>query len=656
MSVNSAFVKNRAEEMGMDLWDSYIIPPYFPKDSILESEKTVSIIGGRGSGKTSLLRYLSYHSRFSLKRNVLVEDDLKFIGLYYKPDVNFLSSLRESDFDQRWWVSAFEHITSLYLIEDFINALLKINATKDREESFGGIDKITLEQISGYFDIPPNSISDLKTLVISSKQKFRVWVRNLDIEEQRLKLFSDMELLRNFIQLVIEQLPYLKNSSVAVFIDEYESLLDYQQKFFNGLIKNGEKPLVFHIASKLNGMRTRETLTTEIINEKADFRQIKLAADDEKSFELFAAELMFFRFFQYVKVDDSLIPIDSYALQDLNFLEYRKNSNEYKSRVLSAAKEVFPRRTVQEICKKVYESRKVAIQKNIEQGLKLHGSNIAVEEFLFPDKPEISIVVGALLNRQRSKPEEVLKIALEHAEHGNNRMNNLINENIYGCIYQIYSSSQEKNNQLYSGFSSIIKLSGLNIRHALDLFHEILVRQSKTHDISALPSIDPEEQVRAIKLVSAKAVEEVKSFSLIGNMLFNFVFTISSMFLAYHKRISQSEPEITHFYIKGDIDYELQTLLDEAEKWSVLVKYPHTKAKDKTASGFDYQLHPIYAPYFGISYRKERNTAIEAIDLKSIFMGSKSDRESIVRKISNRLNLTITDVDNEEFRLESYGL
>ena len=57
--MKNAFLRNRTEEFGQDVWDSYILPPYFEKIGLREARKSIVIEGGRGSGKTALLRYMS---------------------------------------------------------------------------------------------------------------------------------------------------------------------------------------------------------------------------------------------------------------------------------------------------------------------------------------------------------------------------------------------------------------------------------------------------------------------------------------------------------------------------------------------------------------------------------------------------------------------
>ena len=54
MENSTILAKNRAEEFGHDLWQDFVIPPYFMELEILHSRKPSIIVGGRGCGKTML--------------------------------------------------------------------------------------------------------------------------------------------------------------------------------------------------------------------------------------------------------------------------------------------------------------------------------------------------------------------------------------------------------------------------------------------------------------------------------------------------------------------------------------------------------------------------------------------------------------------------
>ena len=69
--LKEVFAKNRAEELGRDVWRDFVVPPFFDRLDLIEARKPRVIIGGRGCGKTMLLRYLSHDSAFSPSRSLV---------------------------------------------------------------------------------------------------------------------------------------------------------------------------------------------------------------------------------------------------------------------------------------------------------------------------------------------------------------------------------------------------------------------------------------------------------------------------------------------------------------------------------------------------------------------------------------------------------
>src|SRR5689334_23065846 len=104
-TIQRAFVKNRAEELGHDVWKHYALPPFFDRLDLADAKKPRLIIGGRGCGKTMLLRYLSHQSAFSPDRTVIPDSALSHIGLYWRADTQFASAMGGRGFDEDTWIS-----------------------------------------------------------------------------------------------------------------------------------------------------------------------------------------------------------------------------------------------------------------------------------------------------------------------------------------------------------------------------------------------------------------------------------------------------------------------------------------------------------------------------------------------------------------------
>src|SRR5450759_4601666 len=86
--IATAFSKTRAEELGYDVWQHFVIPPFYNQLDLTTARKPRVIVGGRGCGKTMLLRYLSHQSMFSPARPAVPQEALLHIGLYWRAGEN----------------------------------------------------------------------------------------------------------------------------------------------------------------------------------------------------------------------------------------------------------------------------------------------------------------------------------------------------------------------------------------------------------------------------------------------------------------------------------------------------------------------------------------------------------------------------------------
>ena len=145
MRINSNLTRNRAEEYGFDLWNEFVIPPYYSQLELMKSEKPQIIEGGRGSGKTMLIRYLCHTTQFSPKRQTITEADYKRVGIYWKMDVQFSKLMSMRGADETLWLNAFINMGVLVLTKEIIESLYNIKsinpiAGKEIDDiDFGGL-------------------------------------------------------------------------------------------------------------------------------------------------------------------------------------------------------------------------------------------------------------------------------------------------------------------------------------------------------------------------------------------------------------------------------------------------------------------------------------------------------------------------------------
>jgi hypothetical protein len=625
--MQNAFIRNRAEEFDHDVWSRYVLPLYYPELGLNEARKSCVLQGGRGCGKTALLRFLSYQSQFSQSRPQIPKEALSTIGLYLKADSQYFSGFTGNGVDERKWRDIFEHALCLALSEQIIGSVSALNSNSHRLSEFGELHRLNFtDAVQGFAGttVPPD-LDGFEKWLRTQRQMLSRWFKNFDFE-QPPTLLSLREFLSALILELRSKLAYLSGSVFAVYIDEYENLLDYQQRFLNTLIKSGEPPLIFHVAMKPNGMRVRGTIGTESIQEIADFRLIKLDELLRPNFKLFCAELFFFRLVSEAGLSEAQTPISCLELQSEASLTTRTGDVAYQHKVLREMERILPGKRNSEIAKDVLSGDSALYRrwsKIVEDGLKTHKSTLTPEAFLDRAFPEASLVCASLLH-QRSKTVDQILSEFEKLRNGQSsgfREGDWIHHLLLGTLLLIYLPFRQTPCPVYAGFDAFTKLAGTSVRHFLELCHLSIGNFSPRDDLSAY-SVSITDQASAAARASRNFRSEVSNCGDQGNRLLALVNFLGKLFRLSQGRSSQSEAERTHFSIVGDeISPQAADVLNEALKWSVVFEAPETKVKGNRYESSDYVLNPIYAPFFGVSYNKGRKLEIPTAEAETILVG-----------------------------------
>lgn len=649
-----AFAKNRSEEVSEDNWSDFVVPHFINELGIKSQSKALVIVGGRGCGKTTLLRYFCHPTQFSPRRTDVTEQDLSHIGVYWRADTNFLNSFAGGDQSDATWRSAFEHLLACELGKEILRSLRTLNCNPLRQAKFGGLEKIDLSSLRQFDEGLGSNVAELDTALQRSRIQLAVWLNNLGSARQPTFLPATM-FLQTLIAAIQAQLPYLEHSTFAVFIDEYENLRESQQQFINGLLKHGARPILFNIAMKRNGWQTRRTLGHESIEDISDYREIDLEQDLSDDFDLFAAELLFFRLADHHPDLLDVLPIVPEQLRSVDSVKDRYDNPRYRSKVLAAAEHMLPRVSELQAAGIIMGDKRLrqTLKDKLELALRSRGVDQSAESLMDDKYPWVSVLMPALVSRPRENVEGLV-VEFEALKNGEpNRLSAnqpLVANNLFGCVNSTYLDSQ-RNSILFSGFTALTLISRNNVRHFLELIHRIFkAHERSADDRDALPVISAETQANAVREASESILTKVKGHGTYGPQLHALAQTLGSIFRERHRGERQSEPEINHFTVTtGDMEDNLHRYLAEAEKWSVLFQERETKMKSAGASSSDYILNPVFSPYFQISFRKKRSLPVSGVQLLMMLEGDQRERDQLVRDLGKRgANSDFVDLFGEQ--------
>lgn len=646
MIINSKMTRNRAEEYGFDLWTDFVIPPYFQSLKTLKSEKPLIIEGGRGSGKTMLLRYLCHATQFSTQRKNVEDSVFEHIGIYWKMDVSFASLMEARGADQELWKSAFENMAVLVLCREVLESLG--NMTQARPDVGQIIDKLDLSELRDIDAEIPLELPLLKRYLRKKDNQFQVWVNNY--KKLDTPLFYPMRFLEVLIENLVAQIPLLKNSFFSIYIDEYENLNVSQKKIVNTWLKQCHSPLVFNIAMKRQSFDVADTLGNEKIVAVHDYRKIDIESLLNDHFETFASEIFLLKVNEYLcnffKEEDRLKKEDRLQLYDSSEISLNiRQSRPYRDSVKQKIERIFPNITASEVASEIFGDEKLfdRLKRMIKTDLReLNKESYFEKIFALKVDPAAIIVLHALLNRRTLIFEDVYKELVKYSMNERSKFKEWISTNLFGCLLNFYGKLN-RICPLYSGYSTFVTMSNGNIRHFLELCYTSLSISDEDGWRKA-QRVERNEQLQAVKYVSNNMINEIKKFGSQGNVLYQFSLRLGTIFEELRKKDSQSEPEQNQFSIKGQLPVDGEKILRELVKWSVVFESKLTKQKG-LESGSEYMFNPIYSAYFTISYRKKRRIEFTVEEFMALISEDEKRFEMVLRRFVSKTSLCVKSVE-----------
>lgn len=237
-------------------------------NTIIEPRSRISkfILGGKGTGKTHLLRYYSYpvsRLRFPTESGISILAKQKFLAIFLRATGVDAARFEASSEVTSKWQQLFGVYLELRLVEGVLDALCDIKITSIND-AFD--DKAFISELA-------KSVVDRSVAECQSISDFRNWVvqerRNIDDAVNNAAFTGSLELRVPFsigsLCLPVSRAigrwnPSLSGLPLIYLIDEIENFSESQQQVVNSLIRYGEGLATFRVTGRLYARKTLSTL------------------------------------------------------------------------------------------------------------------------------------------------------------------------------------------------------------------------------------------------------------------------------------------------------------------------------------------------------------------------------------------------------------
>lgn len=614
------------------------------------------ILGGKGCGKTHLLRYYSYplqRLRWGSFSEVVNND--KYIGIY-----SILSTLDASRFDGKnvpedQWKALFKYYFELYIgafILKTLSEFIESDYGKEREEDF--VKGVVRQFLKGIV-LKRYDLESLVEYVENERKSIDFEIENVAFTGNFNNVKVNLKaggLIFNVPLILKEVYDDFKEVKFIYIMDEYEKLFDWQKRYVNSLVWEKIYPSTFWIGARKYGYTDMHTETGEELKKGSEYYPFFMDEHfqkNEKDFDVFARELILKR----------LKREDKGAVSELE--AKFKNGKEVIAEQIKIAK------------KGNYKHLK-NLSNNVKMGIK--------KGLLTEKEDDIQTIIDYITADTDNNPlEQKYKLYLFYQMWADHKAITLVDiaamvkdeylkykrgdESKFSNIVEKYKSDLtaqlcEENGEeyyAYSGLDALISLSWGNPRVLLLLLKKTIEKADVLQErpLESDGGISLRAQYLGIKETSRWYLDDSELTGVDGSFAITAIRNLAEYLRLYRFSDKPTDTSVCAFnYGTENVSHNAGYMIRLLELHSLLVKVDNErKQKNSGKSEITYQLNRILAPYWNLPSARRGIADFSSNVIESIFNNESFSRfNSEYVSLKNRMNAPFVKKSSQNTQLQ----
>lgn len=599
--LTTLFSSYRAEWLKEELFDVFTEPSYFPQ---LRTHHPCFLVGGRGTGKTTALRCLSYQGQHALIENQGTgPSGWRFFGIYLRVNTNRVTAFKGPEVAEPTWIRLFSHYINLRFCSSLFDFLNWFAAQNDVSDLLSPDD---LDLFAASLNLQSvETVGSMGNTLRRELLRFEAFVNNIG-DATVLPPLSMQGAPIDVLTELLTAKPHFQGRQFFFLVDEYENFEDYQQRVVNTLIKHAGEAYTFKIGVRELGFRQRTTLNeNEQLVDPADYIRIDITDQIGNRFQDFAASVCDRRM-------KKALPADV--------------------RQLSSIEDYFPGVSVE------HEADLLGVSDHLDT-IRQRVTRVATPAGLrwFDALRPFEQYVLALLSGTRS---DSLGALIEEWRSNPKQWSQRYENYKYSALFTVRKGKRGFRKH-YAGWDVFCLLAAGNIRYLLELVDSALLQHLEDTGALATP-VPVDIQTRAAQETGRKNLRELEGLSIYGARLTKLLLALGRVFQVMAENPEGHTPEVNQFHLvpspttaegSAEDEHKVNDVLRAAVMHLALLRFAGSKLQDPADTReYDYTIHPIFAPFFGFSHRRKRKMQLTAQDVLALINQPAGAIGSLLRK------------------------